>query len=730
MFNTIVLDFDGPIFPGRVIAEQALRETWEHFAYLSSAQCPSMIGTPLFDPARLIALFTVAMALTPNQVMDVQNYYVTRLVHYESLHKIDPDLNRSLRRAKEVGLKLAVLSKRTTASLDQLLVGLGIRSLFDFVAGADGTTKPKPSPEALKECASKLSVSLDDLVFIGDSDTDFECAHGAGVKYYQAGYSDEPSSMWRIHGTPQVKTVRELNSVVEPVRRQEKFSAPAIPAEIEQALERDRFVVLAGAGISIASGYGDWATEYEPALLGLGASTLARSRDMIDALQLVASEPTRSQRVLTTFQQMFARRSDRQPNSCHNALLRLSPARIWTTNYDVLFETAINAGALDTRTIHDDSELLQAVFDSNLLIKLNGDFEHVKLTRDVGSLEWNVVLTQEQFDLAEQTRREMWNLFERDFRENCILFVGTSHKDPVLRRVLSIARRRVNVTRFQHFTFAKRSVDPLAETEEALAAMSLARNNVQTIWINSHDQVTEFCARLAVRGQHPVVGFSGNLVGDDDSKKLPGATIAAKEIGQITRSLGHQLALRGFRVTSGCGPWVGREAVDAAFQAEPSRARYYLRKSGGTTYRTKASVVVSQGSSYEDMRAEFIPELTLLIAIGGEAHAADGASGTESEILAALKLGIPVILIPQGGGAVATFSASLPVRAASAYVDARLRTIVLEVNSKVQSQPSSNLLAYVSSDMCDDLDKVVVKAMMTTFASGERTKFMPSRGSW
>ena len=53
---------------------------------------------------------------------------------------------------------------------------------------------------------------------------------------------------------------------------------------------------------------------------------------------------------------------------------------------------------------------------------MDGDFEKAQYKRDDN---WGIVFTQEQFDLYEKNRSEIWRGFEDDIRRKTIVFVGT-----------------------------------------------------------------------------------------------------------------------------------------------------------------------------------------------------------------------------------------------------------------------------------------------------------------
>ena len=82
---------------------------------------------------------------------------------------------------KAKGLKMAVVSNKHKIPLDGLINDF-FDNTFDVIIGDGEGLKRKPEPDVLFECAKRLNVNIDNLVYIGDSDVDVITVKNARCK--------------------------------------------------------------------------------------------------------------------------------------------------------------------------------------------------------------------------------------------------------------------------------------------------------------------------------------------------------------------------------------------------------------------------------------------------------------------------------------------------------------------------------------------------------------------
>ena len=82
---------------------------------------------------------------------------------------------------KKRGRRLAVISNKDTRHVRQIVEKL-MPDIFDEVWGYDGTYPTKPAKDSLCALCKKMDVSVDECVYVGDSNVDVLFSRGAGMK--------------------------------------------------------------------------------------------------------------------------------------------------------------------------------------------------------------------------------------------------------------------------------------------------------------------------------------------------------------------------------------------------------------------------------------------------------------------------------------------------------------------------------------------------------------------
>lgn len=89
----------------------------------------------------------------------------------------------AVRRLREMGYRLAVLTRGHNAYAVEALGKTGMLGYFDLVLGREETPRPKPYAEALQHTAELMKLGLDEILFVGDHPIDSTCAENACVRF-------------------------------------------------------------------------------------------------------------------------------------------------------------------------------------------------------------------------------------------------------------------------------------------------------------------------------------------------------------------------------------------------------------------------------------------------------------------------------------------------------------------------------------------------------------------
>jgi phosphoglycolate phosphatase len=118
---------------------------------------------------------------------------------------------------KENGVKLGLVTRGGHEYAILLLTEYGLLEFFDVIHGRDdfGYQDAKPSPKAMYHLAEELGVELSDMLYVGDSPTDYISARDANVDYAGVMTGRGSVELWasmdpKIHIIPSAADVRSL----------------------------------------------------------------------------------------------------------------------------------------------------------------------------------------------------------------------------------------------------------------------------------------------------------------------------------------------------------------------------------------------------------------------------------------------------------------------------------------------------------------------------------------
>lgn len=106
--------------------------------------------------------------------------------------------------------------------------------------------------------------------------------------------------------------------------------------DIRAAIKDGKLIIFVGAGVSMNSGLPSWKKLLEPMIQEMGLSN--EEHDYLKIAQMYYNERGKVQYFEKIDQQLNTQL--KEPNSIHNAIFRLEPVHIVTTNYDTLLEEA------------------------------------------------------------------------------------------------------------------------------------------------------------------------------------------------------------------------------------------------------------------------------------------------------------------------------------------------------------------------------------------------------
>ncbi len=204
--------------------------------------------------------------------------------------------------------------------------------------------------------------------------------------------------------------------------------------------------VFAGAGLSAGVGFVDWATLLKPVAEELGLDSTKERDNLVKLAQFSVNSKGGhrhhlNQALIDAFPVLT------KPGTNHVILAKMPIATYWTTNYDMLIETAIRNERKAVDVKWKDAHLpASTVRRDAVLYKMHGD---------VGSPD-EAVLTRDDYESYAHKHPGLINALLGDLTVKTFLFVGFSFTDPNLDHVLSEVRQRYQKTTREHYCILRK----------------------------------------------------------------------------------------------------------------------------------------------------------------------------------------------------------------------------------------------------------------------------------
>lgn len=320
-----------------------------------------------------------------------------------------------------------------------------------------------------------------------------------------------------------------------------------------RALADRNAAVLAGAGLSIPSGLVNWKQLLRSIAKEIGLD-VEREADLVAVAQYYYNEQGGRHRINQLLVNEFSERAKITEN--HRILARLPIDTFWTTNYDVLIETALReAGKKVDVNITPENLATTVPRRDALLYKMHGDISNPA----------NAVITKDDYEsYSSSPRGQLFSTALRgDLVSKTFLFLGFSFSDPNIDYILGRVRVLLESNRREHYClmrsvqrrdFASTKDFRYAQKKQELQVRDLKRYGIMAVMLDDFADYMKTLRRLERRHKCRQVFISG----------------AAESYGSWSEDQGHEflnllgarLAQAGMNVVTGFGSGVGPHIVN------------------------------------------------------------------------------------------------------------------------------------------------------------------------
>ena len=333
-----------------------------------------------------------------------------------------------------------------------------------------------------------------------------------------------------------------------------------------KAMHEGNAAILAGAGLSKASGFVDWRELLKEIAQDLGLN-IDKETDLIAVAQYHQNKQMNRAKLDRLIVEAFTK--DTAIHDNHRLLANLPLDTVWTTNYDKLIEQAFGEAHRRVDVKKTAENLQHPLPGRNVTIyKMHGDVDSPQ----------DAVLTKEDYETYD-LHRELFSIkLKGDLVGKTFLFIGFSFTDPNIEYILSRIRSLLGKDKGEHYCVmrwpekpvkAKYKVTKEYQTAKAnydydrtkleLRIADLKRYGIDAIMVDEYADLTKILAELDRRVHLRDVFVSGSAHTCDP--------LGESRLDDLCRRLGMRIIEDGLNLVSGVGLGLGGKVIVGAMES-------------------------------------------------------------------------------------------------------------------------------------------------------------------
>jgi phosphoglycolate phosphatase len=194
MKHVLIFDLDGTLIDSKLDLAHSVNAARGHMglAAISNELVYSYVG----EGAPVLIRRALGATAPQEDVDRALDFFL----QYYRQHQLDntllyPGVREALERLKSSGARLSVLTNKPVRISNEILAGLGISSLFDYVYGGNSFEFKKPHPIGIHTIVRDSNADREKTVMVGDSGVDIQTARNAGVLSCGVSYGFQPETL-------------------------------------------------------------------------------------------------------------------------------------------------------------------------------------------------------------------------------------------------------------------------------------------------------------------------------------------------------------------------------------------------------------------------------------------------------------------------------------------------------------------------------------------------------
>jgi phosphoglycolate phosphatase len=213
----VIFDLDGTLIDSRLDLVHSVNAAIRH---IGKPELPEhLIASYVGDGApaliqRALGGETVDEALIRKGLAFFLTYYRDHKLDHTTLYEgIETALSQVRNSGNGVPRKMAVLTNKPVNPSRAIVEALGLKPYFSQVYGGNSFEIKKPDPEGARKLLSESGVRPEQAAIVGDSHTDIETGHNAGLWTVGVTYGFAPQTLMDAHPDVLVDTPAEVGAV-------------------------------------------------------------------------------------------------------------------------------------------------------------------------------------------------------------------------------------------------------------------------------------------------------------------------------------------------------------------------------------------------------------------------------------------------------------------------------------------------------------------------------------
>ena len=212
-YQAVILDMDGTVLDTLDDLCDSINHSLAEFSLPSVSR--EHVRQCLGNGAAFLVSHSIPAGSSPELEADVLAFYkpwydahcLIKTAPYEGILPMMQSL-------KEQGLRLAIISNKPDRAVQELSDAF-FPGLLELSVGESPSVRRKPAPDTVLTAASQIGLSVDQCVYVGDSEVDLQTARNAGMDCISVtwGFRDE-TQLIEAGASVLVRTPEDLESLL------------------------------------------------------------------------------------------------------------------------------------------------------------------------------------------------------------------------------------------------------------------------------------------------------------------------------------------------------------------------------------------------------------------------------------------------------------------------------------------------------------------------------------